>query len=67
MNSTPTPIPALEDLARTQQAWTATYTALAAPATPSLNTLLRRRLLRLSTRLVRLRRQTPCQTGREPG
>ncbi|WP_052489847.1 hypothetical protein [Streptomyces sp. 150FB] len=67
MNSTPTPVPAIEDLARTQQAWNATYTALAASPAPSLNTLLRRRLLRLSTRLARLRRQTTCQTERKSG
>ncbi|MET9954473.1 hypothetical protein ABZ135_23420 [Streptomyces sp. NPDC006339] len=38
------------DLVRTQTAWTATYTALAAPG-PGGTTALRRRLLRLSTRL----------------
>ncbi|MET9373968.1 hypothetical protein ABZX98_07435 [Streptomyces sp. NPDC002992] len=38
------------DLVRTQTAWTATYAALAAPG-PGGTTVLRRRLLRLSTRL----------------
>ena len=38
------------DLVRTQTAWTATYAALAAPG-PGGTTALRRRLLRLSTRL----------------
>ncbi|MFJ6354830.1 hypothetical protein ACIQKB_35905 [Streptomyces sp. NPDC092046] len=45
---TPRPFPA--DLVRTQQAWTATYTALAAAGTGS-TTVLRRRLLRLSVAL----------------
>ena len=39
-----------DDLVRTQQAWNATYRALAAPG-PRNTTALRRRLLRLSVRL----------------
>ncbi|MFJ1969390.1 hypothetical protein ACIO93_12050 [Streptomyces sp. NPDC087903] len=39
-----------DDLVQTQHAWNATYQALAAPR-PRDNTVLRRRLLRLSVRL----------------
>ena len=48
---------ASEDLVHTQCAWRATYQALAAATRPSDNTPLRRRLLRLSTRIMRLRQQ----------
>jgi hypothetical protein len=48
---------ASEDLVQTQRDRDITYRALAAPAGPSANTLLRRRLLRLSTRMMRLRQQ----------
>ncbi|WP_327233646.1 hypothetical protein OG349_06350 [Streptomyces sp. NBC_01317] len=46
-----------EDLAQARRAWRATYQALAATSRPADNTRLRRRLLRLSTRMVRLRQQ----------
>jgi hypothetical protein len=53
-----------EDLALTQQAWRATYRALAA-ADPAGNTPLRRRLLALSVRMVRLRAQ--AESSGRPG
>lgn len=47
-----------EDLARTRRAWRATYQELAAATGPAdSTTALRRRLLRLSTRMLRLRQQ----------
>ncbi|MET9554536.1 hypothetical protein [Streptomyces sp. NPDC006645] len=48
-----------DDLVRTQRAWTATYQALAV-CRPTDHTLLRRRLLRLSSRL----HQHPCLVSR---
>ncbi|MER5880131.1 hypothetical protein ABT119_29945 [Streptomyces sp. NPDC001910] len=39
------------DLAHLQAAWNSTYDALAAPCPSTANTALRRRLIRLSTRL----------------
>ncbi|KIF67161.1 hypothetical protein HY68_36320 [Streptomyces sp. AcH 505] len=46
-----------EALARAQRERTITYRALVASPSPHGNTVLRRRLLRLSTRILRLRQQ----------
>ncbi|MDX3855610.1 hypothetical protein [Streptomyces sp. AK02-01A] len=52
-----------EDLAQAERTWKAAYQALAADTGPVGNTPLRRRLLRLSTLVVRLRRQTGSSAG----
>lgn len=63
MDPTTSPDP----LVQAQHEWAATYQALASTGRPHGTAALRRRLILLSTRILRLRQQTPHSPDRGEG